>query len=245
MVLSVLEFSWSWEFAASVLSITLINLSLSGDNAVVIGMAAASLPAQRRKLVIACGGLLAIILRIILTAIATLLLRIPLLSAVGGLVLFWIVWKLLRVDVSGSEEENKADTQRNMRQAIFLIVTADLMMSLDNVIAVAGSAHGDILLLVIGLLLSMPLLMVSGGIIAHFFDKLKWLIIIGGAVISFTGAKMIFEDELIESKLHPSGALVMVIAIVCGLAFPNIVILINRWRAKSMARHRVGPQSNP
>ncbi len=232
-----LEFSWSWDFALRFLSITLIDLSLSGDNAIVIGMAAASLPSQRRKLAIACGGVLAIVLRILLTTVATLLMQIPLISAVGGLVLFWIVWKLLRIDVDGSEEQKAANVNRNFRQAIILIVTADFMMSLDNVIAVAGSAHGNIVLLIAGLLLSMPLLMVSGGVISLLIDKLKWLIIVGGAVISYTGTRMIFEDSFVEGKLHPQGILVTIVSILIGLAFPNIVIWINRWKARLLARH--------
>ena len=135
-------FSWSWDFVVRFLSITLIDLALSGDNAIVIGMAAASLPRQRRKWAIIIGGGLAILLRIILTTIATLLMQVPLLSAVGGCVLFWVTWRLLKTDVGGTEEEKKAKEAQNFRQAIILILTADFMMSIDNVIAVAGTAHG-------------------------------------------------------------------------------------------------------
>lgn len=231
MAMSGLEFSWSWDFAVRFLSIALIDLALSGDNAIIIGMAAASLPAQKRKLAIAAGGIIAILLRIMLTTVATLLMRIPLLSAAGGVVLFWVVWKLLRIDMGGSEEEKAANASGSFRQAIFLIVTADFMMSVDNVIAVAGTAHGSIVLLIAGLLLSMPLLMVSGSLVSRMIDKFKWLVIVGAMVISFTGTRMIFEDRLIEARLHAPGLLAIGVSVLVGLLFPHAVIMFNRWRA--------------
>src|SRR3990172_812381 len=136
-----IEFSMTWDFVLRFLSITLIDLTLSGDNAIVIGMAAASVPKHKRRWVILFGGGLAILLRIVLTSIATLLLQVPLLSAIGGCVLFWVAWKLLRIDVVQSDEGRVTRAAQNFRQAIILIVTADFMMSLDNVLAVAGSAH--------------------------------------------------------------------------------------------------------
>lgn len=164
-----LEFTLSWDFAVRFLSITLIDLALSGDNAIVIGMAAASLPRRQRKWAILGGSGLTIVLRVSLATIATLPMTIPVLSAVGGCVLFWVAWKLLRLDTESHHPENrtsKAEETRNLRQAIILIQTADFMMSLDNVIAIAGSAHGSALLIVTVLLISMPLLMGTGGAIS-------------------------------------------------------------------------------
>jgi YjbE family integral membrane protein len=232
-----LEFSWNWDFFVRFFSIALIDLALSGDNAIVIGMAAASLPRQKRKWTIILGGGLAIFLRILLTTIATLLMRIPLLSAIGGCVLFWVAWKLLRLDVSeaDSEEENKTKQAKNFRQAIILILTADFMMSLDNVIAVAGSAHGNIILLICGLLLSMPLLMTTGGAISLLIDKFKWLVFLGAAIITFTGTRMIFEDKFIESHLPLPTAVILIISVLVGIAIPAFFVWLNRRKAKLLA----------
>jgi YjbE family integral membrane protein len=229
-----LEFSWTWDFWIRFFSIALIDLALSGDNAIVIGMAAASLPRQKRKWAIIFGGALAIILRILLTTITTMLMRITLLSAIGGCVLFWVAWKLLRLDVSEAENEesDKAKQASNLRQAIILILTADFMMSLDNVIAVAGSAHGNILLLIFGLLLSMPLLMTTGGAISLLIDKFKWLVFVGAAVIVFTGTRMILEDKFIESKLPMPVAIILAISVFVGIAVPILFVWINRRKAK-------------
>jgi YjbE family integral membrane protein len=236
-VTGALEFSWSWDFLLRFLSITLIDLSLSGDNAIVIGMAAASLPRKQRKRAIIFGGGLAILLRIILTSIATLLMRIPLISALGGCVLFWVAWKLLRMDVGEAEheEEKKAKQAKNFRQAIFLIVIADFMMSLDNVIAVAGTAHGDIILLILGLLISMPLLMATGGAISLLIDRFKWLIYAGAAVIVFAGTRMIFEDKFIESRFPVPTAIVLSVSAIIGIGATLLFVWYNRRKAKLVA----------
>jgi len=235
-MLGAIEFNFNWDIVLRFLSITLIDLALSGDNAIVIGMAAASLPRQKRTWAIVFGGGLAILLRIFLTAIATLLLQIPLLSAVGGCVLFWVAWKLLRLDVSDTEKEEakKARQAENFRQAIILILTADFMMSLDNVIAVAGTAHGNIVLLIFGLLLSMPLLMTTGGAISLLIDRFEWLVFLGAAVIVFTGTRMIFEDRFIESLFPVPMFLILAISVVVGIAVPGIFFWLNKRKVKPL-----------
>jgi YjbE family integral membrane protein len=230
------EFSWSWDFLLKFLSIVLIDLALSGDNAIVIGMAAASLPRQRRKWAIIFGGGLAIILRIAMATIATLLLRVTLLSAVGGCVLFWVAWRLLRLDEGedGGKEKDKSKQGNNFRQAIILIITADFMMSLDNVIAVAGTAHGDILLLILGLLLSMPLLMTTGGAISLLIDKFKWLVYLGAAVIMFAGTRMILEDKFIDARIHMPVALILGISAFIGIASTATFSWYHRRKASAI-----------
>jgi YjbE family integral membrane protein len=232
MVLMGVDWNMNWEFLAGLLQIVIIDLSLSGDNAIVIGMAAASLPKNRRFQAILIGGLCAIALRIALTAIATTLMKITLISAIAGAVLFWVAWKLLKMNVEEEEAEegNKAKTANNFRKAIFLILTADFMMSLDNVLAVAGAAHGSYLLLIIGLLLSMPLLMVTGGAISRLIDKFKWLPFVGAAVICFAGMRMILEDKFIEPRLGISSVVIIIISIAVGVIFPSIVLLINKLK---------------
>jgi YjbE family integral membrane protein len=231
-----LELNWSWDFLVRFFSITLIDLSLSGDNAIVIGMAAASLPKRERKWAVVFGGSLAIVLRILLTTIASLLMELPLLSAAGGSVLFWVAWKLMRLEVNESEsEENlKSKRSKNFQQAIILIVTADFMMSLDNIIAVAGTAHGDIFLLIMGLLLSMPLLMGTGGAVSLLIDRFKWLILAGAAVIVFAGTRMIFEDRFVESRLHMPSSIVLTISVLIGIGLPALFFRLNKRKARSI-----------
>ncbi len=218
------------EFIAGFLQIVVIDLALSGDNAIVIGMAAACLPRAQRVKAIAVGGFCAIALRISLTAIVTTLMKVPLLSAIGGAVLFWVAWKLLKLDVGETEEVEcrSAKAARNFRQAIILILTADFMMSLDNVIAVAGAAHGSYLLIVIGLLISMPLLMTTGGIISRLIDKFRWLPFVGAAVISFTATRMILEDKLIEPRLGFPVTMVYIISVIIGILVPTTIFFINK-----------------
>jgi len=241
-----LELSWTWDVVLRFLSITLIDLALSGDNAIVIGMAAASLAREKRKWAIVFGGGLAILLRILLTTTATLLMQIPLLSASGGCVLFWVAWKLLRLDVSETEkeEEQKAKQAKNFRQAIILILTADFMMSLDNVIAVAGTAHGNIVLLIFGLLLSMPLLMTTGGAISLLIDRFRWLVFLGAAVIVFAGTRMIFEDRFIESKFPVPLAIVLTVSIFIGIAVPALFFWLNKRKVKLLAGKTVTGTTN-
>ncbi len=236
-----LAFSLSWDFALRFLSIAIIDLALSGDNAIVIGMAAASLPRHQRKWVIIAGGGLAILLRIILTTITTLLMQIPLLSAVGGVALFWVAWKLLRLDTGHTEGEEggkggkESKQAKNFRQAITLILVADFMMSLDNVIAIAGTAHGHIVLLISGLILSMPLLLISGGVISNLIDKFRWLVLVGAAVIIFTGTRMLFEDKFIEERFPVPAAIHYIVAVLMGIGLSYLFVWMNKRKAKALA----------
>jgi YjbE family integral membrane protein len=221
----------NWEFIGGFLSIIVIDLALSGDNAIIIGMAAASLPAAHRMKVILIGGAAAIGLRIALTAIATTLMKITLISAIAGLVLFWVAWKLLKMDVGEDEAGKKTKEAKNFRQAIFLILAADFMMSLDNVLAVAGAAHGSYLLLIIGLLISMPLLMTTGGLISRLIDKFKWLPFVGAAVICFTAARMILEDNFIEPRMNLTSTMTILISILAGILVTTSIFFFNKWKA--------------
>ena len=214
-----------WDQALRFLNITVIDIALSGDNAIVIGMAAATLPKERRTLAIAVGGALAVLLRIGLTSVATLLMLVPYLSAAGGLVLIWVVYRLLRPEPKGQGDAARREAT-SFRQAIFLIVAADFMMSLDNVIAVAGSAHGSVFLLVAGLVISMPLLMVTGGLISNLIDRARWLIYVGAAAISFTASRMVFEDRAIESRSGASPGLVLLVSGAAAILVPALFILI-------------------
>lgn len=175
------------EWLSAFLAIVLINIVLSGDNAVVIGLAAHRLPPHQRRSAIVVGGIGAIVLRMILTAIATLLLLIPGLRQVGGALLLWIAFKLLKVEEESAEGVKQAVT---FRAAIVTILVADLIMSLDNILGVAAAAKGNIPLLLVGLAMSMTIVMIGGGIIAGLMDRIPWLTYLGAAAIAWTGAEM-------------------------------------------------------
>jgi YjbE family integral membrane protein len=181
----------------SVFRITIINLVLSGDNAVVIGMAAHRLPANQRRMAIILGGSVAIVLRVILTAVAALLLTITGLQLVGGVLLIWIAFKLLK-----EEEESKEGIRvaASMREAIMTILIADFIMSTDNVLGVAGASEGNLKLLLFGLVLSMIIVMWMGSLIATLINRFWWLSYVGAAVIAWTGAMMMFEDRLVLER---------------------------------------------
>ena len=186
------------EIVSALLSIILIDLVLSGDNALVIGMAAHRLPAQQRRWAIMGGAGAAVVLRVLLTVIASLLLRVPFLQVLGGVLLLWIAFKLLR------EEDPHTGTNRSperMRDAILTIVVADAVMSLDNILGVAGAARGETTLLLFGLVLSMGLVMFGGSLVATLINRLWWLAYVATAVIAWTGADMILQDDGLEQRV--------------------------------------------
>lgn len=178
-------------------SIILIDLVLAGDNALVIGMAARSLPPVQRRRAIIWGSVAAVLLRLGFAAIVTLLLNIPLLSAVGGLLLFWIARKIVRTDNHASE----VAAGTSIADAVKIIVIADVVMSLDNVLALAGVAQGHIWLLAMGLMLTVPLIVWGSTLISTLLNRLPWLIYAGVAVLLWTGVGMILNDPIVRSQL--------------------------------------------
>jgi YjbE family integral membrane protein len=210
----------SGEFISRIVQIVLIDLVLSADNAVVIGMAAHPLPPRQRRLAVLLGGGVAILLRVLLTGVATVLLGLPALKAIGGVLLLWIAYRLLERDDMPRDSVRAAST---LRAAIATILIADLVMSLDNVLGVAAAANGDIVLLVFGLLVSMALVMFGGGLFAGMIDRLWWLAYVGAAVIAWTGSEMIQEDALVSGLAElpvglEIGVNVLVTVAVVGLA---------------------------
>lgn len=192
------------DLLSSIFKIVLIDLVLSGDNAVVIGMAAHRLPPRQRKFAILFGGGAAIVLRIALTMIAALLLQISGLQLLGGALLIWIGFKLLKEEEESHEGMKVA---ASMREAIFTILIADFIMSTDNVLGVAGASNGSLKLLFFGLIFSMAILMWMGSIVANLINRFWWLSYVGAAVITWTGATMIFEDPYVVRHvrwLNPS-----------------------------------------
>ncbi len=182
------------DFLTSLLSIVMIDLLLAGDNAIVIGLAARRLPQDQQKKVIIWGTVGAILVRIIATLTVVWLLKIPGLLLGGGILLIWIAYKLI-----GEEKEHNTEASSSFWGAIRTIIIADAIMGLDNVLAVAGAAHGDFLLVVIGLLISVPIMVWGSQKILKATDRYPWLITAGGAVIAWTAAKMIVDEPFVEA----------------------------------------------
>jgi YjbE family integral membrane protein len=184
-------------FWVGFVNIVILDLILSGDNAVVIGMAAYHLPEYQRKQAVIWGAGAAVLLRATLTAIAAYLLKIPFLMMIGGILLLWISVKLLL------EEGGKMNVSpgKSLRSAIKTIMVADVVMSLDNVLAVAGVAHGDMQLILFGLIFSIPIIMWGSNLVAVLMRKLPWLVYLGSVILGYTAGQLIVEDPLIRKQV--------------------------------------------
>jgi YjbE family integral membrane protein len=178
----------------SALSIVLIDILLAGDNAVVIAMAVRSLEPKDRKTGIAIGAGVAVALRVVLTFFAAQLLQISWVKLIGGVAILWIGVKLLS-DSGGAEEGGKE--ARGLWQAIWYIMIADITMSTDNILAVAGASHGNPWLLIFGLGLSIPFVVFTSNLLSQIMNRFPIVIWIGAAILGRVGAEMIFTDPVV------------------------------------------------
>lgn len=208
---------------SKILSIIVLNLVLSGDNAVVIALATRKLPDVSRNKAIIIGTAGAVVLRIILMLIAVELLTIPYVKIVGSVLLFYIAYDLLR---SNGEEAN-VKSETTFFSAVRTIIIADLVMSLDNVLAIAGVADGHFLLAVFGLVISIPIVVFGSQMILKLMDRFPFLIWIGALLIAYTAGSMFVEDEFIHHILRSlsSGHIVSIASCVLLAA---IYFLFNR-----------------
>lgn len=199
---------------AALLQVLLIDVVLAGDNAVVVGMAAAGLPKDQRTKVILLGIGAATILRIIFAAITVHLLAIIGLLLAGGILLLWVCWKMwreIRADAEAEKhavanpDDDEAPPRKTFGQAVFQIVLADVSMSLDNVLAVAGAAREHPAVLVVGLALSVALMGLAASLIANLLARFRWIAYVGLAIILYIALKMIYEGGL--EVLHKTAAL--------------------------------------
>jgi YjbE family integral membrane protein len=193
-----LGFIFTWTFLWDLLNIIIINLILSGDNAVVIAMAIRWLPPRLRKKAFVFGAGAAVALRIFLTFIIAEVLVIPCIKLAGGVVLLWVAVKLFVQGFPGSEEKESA----TLLQAIRIMLIADLTMSLDNVIAVAGVSQGNILLLLLGLGMSIPFVIFTSGLLSMLMDRYPLIIYIGAAILGRVGAEMIVTDPVLTRYVN-------------------------------------------
>jgi YjbE family integral membrane protein len=186
------------EIILGLLNICIINIILSGDNAVVIALASRNLPGKQRKLAIFWGSAGAIILCVVLAVVVVYLLRIPFLQTIGGLLLIWIGIKLL----TDEEDEEELEASSNMMTAIKTIIIADLITSLDNVLAVAEASKGNYLLLIFGLAISIPIIIVGSQLLVWLMKKAPAFIYFGAGLIAWTAGEMINTDKKIAPLLY-------------------------------------------
>lgn len=185
---------FSAEFFSALLSIIVIDLVLAGDNAIVIGLAARNLPKEQQKKAIIWGTVGAIIIRAAATLAVVWLLELPGLHLVGGILLIWIAYKLLVDD----QDEHNIEAKGSFAAAIRTIIVADALMGLDNVLGVAGAAHGSFILVITGLIISVPIMVWGSTLFIKLIDRFPIIVTIGAAILSYTAAKMIVGEPFLQ-----------------------------------------------
>ena len=189
---------FSWQSAIAILEVVWINIILSGDNAVVIAMACRGLPPNRRRMGLVLGAGVAILLRIVFTVLVVLLLQTPFLRIVGSLLLLWVAVKLLAEESEEDEDAVKANDK--LIAAIWTIAVADMVMSLDNVLAIAAVAKGNTMMLVLGLVISIPLIVAGATLIMALLARFPILIWAGAALLGWVAGEMIDSDPFLVGR---------------------------------------------
>jgi len=195
--------SFTPEFFFSALSIVLIDVLLGGDNAVVIAMAAKSLPPEQRRIGIGAGAGGAVVLRIIFTFFAARLLQVSLIKFFGGLLILWIAVRLLS---HAAEDSAGNPGVQSLWRAMWLILIADLTMSIDNILAVAAASKGSIALLIFGLGLSIPFVVFTSSLFSRLLDRFPIVVYLGAAILGRVGGDMMITDPWVVGLLHPTHA---------------------------------------
>ena len=226
---SLFHIEWSLRFLLAALNIVFINIILSGDNAVLIAMAVRGLSREQRTKGIVFGTAAAVFLRIILTFFVALLLAVPYLKLVGGALILWIATQLF----VGSEEDESGEQVSTLAKAIQVIIIADLTMSLDNVLGVAGAAEGNMFLLLFGLGLSIPIVIFTSNLISTLMDKYPIIIILGAAILGRVGGEMMITDPAVEKWLHPTKVVEFSVEIICAIGVVVAGKLITIWMMRS------------
>jgi YjbE family integral membrane protein len=223
---------FNWPFLTSLMSILVINLTLSGDNAMVIAAAAKNLPERSRLWGIALGAAGAVVVRIASTFLMAKLLSLQFVKLAGGAVILYLAVKMI-IDDTAPEENKKAGS---LLKAFWIIVVADLSMGTDNMLAVAGASNGDILLLLFGLGLSIPMLVFMSSLLTKLMDRYRFLLYIGAGILGKVGGEMLISDPFVRALLKPNtfdeyGT--MLFFTVAVLAIGRMMVLSRRKRAVS------------
>lgn len=222
-------FEFTWKFVSSFLMIVLIDLVLAGDNAVVIAMAVRNLAPKQRKIGIICGAGGAVVLRVALTIVVAQLIGIKGLKFIGGALIFWIALKLF---IEGAPEEEGRKAATTIWQAMVTIVVADIVMSLDNMLAVAGASHGNNFLILFGLVLSIPFVVFTSNLLSMLMDKFPIIVYLGAMVLGKVAGEMMITDPYVQSFLHSS----KVTQYVVEAAFALGVIVVGKLWMKMKIR---------
>lgn len=209
-------------FWVALAQIIIVNIMLSGDNAVVIALACRSLPEQQQRKAIIFGSVGAIVLRVVLTFFAVLLLKMPYLKLIGGLALLWIGAGLL----SSDEDGDGPQAHSNLAAAIRTIIVADFIMSLDNVLGVAAAAKGNTVLLVLGLVISIPLIIYGSKLILGLMGRFPIIITLGAALLGWVAGEMLVDDSSLSDWV---GANASYLHIVAPLLCAALVVAVGKW----------------
>ncbi len=221
-----IDFGWlghiafTWEFLVAVMSIILIDLVLAGDNAVVIAMAVRNLPGKQRLWGIALGAGAAVVVRVIATFLVAQLLNIQFIKLVGGAVIIWIAVKLLS---EGADDECADKQCGSIWEAVWIIVVADMSMGIDNMLAVGAASHGNLFLLLFGLVLSIPFVVFMSNILSMLMNKYPIILWLGAGILGKVGGEMMITDPWVHSLLNPPkwveyAVMVFFVAFVCILS---------------------------
>ena len=216
-------------FLAAAGSIVVIDLLLAGDNAVVIAMAVRGLPAERRRIGIVLGALAAVVIRVILTFFVAQLLRMSYVRLVGAVLILWIALKLF---AQGGEEDESGRQATSVRDAIKVIVVADVTMSLDNMLAVGGASHGNLALLSFGLALSIPFIVFTSDLLSRLMNRYPVIVYGGAAILGKVAAEMMLTDPATEALFHPSRMLLYGTEAVFAAAIVAVGLLLARRAAR-------------
>jgi len=227
-------FEFSWQFISSFLMIIVIDLVLAGDNAVVIAMAVRNLPAKQRKIGIMCGAGAAVLLRVCLTIVVAQLIGIKGLKFFGGVLIMWIALKLF---IEGAPSEEGHKEAATLWQAMTTIVIADIVMSLDNMLAVAGASHGNNLLIIFGLVLSIPFVVFTSGLLSMLMDKYPIIVYIGAMILGKVAGEMIITDPYVQSFLHTSKATQYIVEAAFAVA---VVVIGKLWMKMKIRKEETG-----
>lgn len=226
------------DYALSILRIIGINIILSGDNAIVIALACRSLPPRQRVIGIILGAGAAVVLRILFTIVVQQLFDVPWLKLVGGLVLLWIAVKLLLGDEAG---EDSVKSGASVWEAVKIVAIADIVMSLDNVLAIAAAAGGDMNLIILGLIISIPLVVFGATLLTWLLDRMPILVWAGAALLGWVAGELLATEPILQpfvlSLADSLGVTAKVVLRVIEVSCALLVVVVGWLLTRSSARH--------
>ena len=217
------------QFWARCFAIVVLDLTLAGDNALVIALAVRKLPPRQQLLGRIWGTIGALALRIAFIAIISAILNVPLVQLAGGLLLLWVAWRLVR---QADEEGEEVRHGSSLREAVWIIVVADAVMSLDNVLGIAAAAHGDFLLVLFGVGLSLPLVVWGSGLLARLMNRYPWVVWIGGGILGWVAGEMVLRDRVVVERLGQA------VVDVLHYLLPSLLAVVLTWLGWWFARRR-------